>query len=89
MPHLIDNYFSPGWRDRRLACGACEWEGDSRAMTLEPHRDQSEYACPQCEDILLVVSHPDLDQVRAAAAAGNAEAQQQMELLEAFERSKG
>jgi predicted RNA-binding Zn-ribbon protein involved in translation (DUF1610 family) len=88
MPQLIDDYFQSGWRERRFTCDACEWQGDSRAMTLEPHRDQSEYACPQCEDILLVVLHPDLAGVQAAAAAGNAEAQEQLAVLDAFMRER-
>jgi hypothetical protein len=77
MPELVGDYFQPGWRTRTLECGACEWRGDSGAMTLEPHAEQSEYLCPQCEDILLVVRHPDLAQVRAAADAGHPEAMEQ------------
>ena len=83
MTRMIDNYFST-WRDQRHACPACEWEGDSAGMSLEPHREQSEYSCPQCECLLLVVSHPELAQVQAAAAAGHAEAIEQLALLEAF-----
>jgi hypothetical protein len=86
MPELVGDYFQPGWRTRTLECGACEWRGDSRAMTLEPHAEQSEYLCPQCEDILLVVRHPDLAQVRAAADAGHPEAIEQLALLEDYLR---
>lgn len=88
MPLLIDNYFQNGWRHQRLTCDACEWQGDSRAMALEPDAEQSEYSCPQCEDILLIVQHPDLAQVQAAAAAGNAEAIEQLALLQEFQHSR-
>jgi len=84
MPELVGDYFQPGWRTRSFECAACEWRGDSRAMTLQPHEDMSEYLCPQCEDILLVVRHPDLEQVRAAAADGHLEALEQLALLEEY-----
>lgn len=86
MPELVDDYFQPGWRARALTCAACQWCGDSTAMTLEPHEDLSEYLCPRCEDILLVVRHPDMEQVRAAAAAGHPEALEQLALVEEYLR---
>ena len=84
MPELVDDYFQPGWRIRQVGCAACEWRGDSRGMSLQPHEDLSEYLCPRCEDIVLVVRHPDLAQVRAAAAAGHPEAVGQLALLEEY-----
>ena len=84
MSNLIEDYFQPGWRTRELQCAACEWRGDSRAMTLQPHEDFSEYQCPQCEDIMLVVPHPDREQAPAAAAAGHPEAQEQLALLQEY-----
>ena len=50
-------------------------------MEMELHDEQTEYSCPQCELPLLVVPHPNLQQVQAAAAAGNEEAQQQLAIL--------
>lgn len=84
----IDNYFS-AWRDAPHTCAACEWQGSSVQMELEPHREQSEYSCPQCECLLLVVAHPDLAQVQTAAAAGHPEAVEQLALLDAFTASRG
>lgn len=84
MSRLIDDYFQPGWRTREVECAACGWRGDSRAMALQPHEDFSEYQCPRCEDIVLVVRHPDLEQVRAAAAAGHPEAREQLALLQEY-----
>lgn len=89
MTVLIDNYFAAGWRQASHACAACGWSGPVAALELEPHREQSEYSCPQCECLLLVVAHPDLAQVRAAAAAGHPEAIEQLALLEAFAAWKG
>ena len=81
MAELLHNYFTEGWRERRLTC-ACGWEGDSRGMAMELHAEVTDYACPECGNLLLIVSHPTLEQVQAAAEAGNAEAIQQLALLE-------
>ena len=42
----------------------------------------TDYACPQCANLLLIASHPSLEQVRQAAASGNEEAQQQLAIVE-------
>lgn len=75
------DYFDTGWRERELAC-PCDWRGGSRAMAMELHDAVTDYACPQCGNLLLIVSHPTLEQVRAAAAAGNDEAATQLAIVE-------
>ena len=84
MAELIPDYFTAGWRERILPC-PCGWQGDSRAMAMELHDAVTDYACPQCGNLLLIVSHPTLEQVRAAAAAGNAEAASQLAIIEEAE----
>ncbi|WP_343651487.1 hypothetical protein [Stenotrophomonas sp.] len=86
MATTIDNYFQPGWREQMHTCAACEWKGSSRAMVMELDEDATEYDCPVCENPLLVVMHPDLAQVQAAAAAGNAEAQEQLAIIDSAPR---
>ena len=81
MAEIIRNYFTPRWRTDRLDC-VCGWEGNSRDMQMELHDDVTDYACPACENTLLIVSHPNMDQVQQAAAEGNVEAQQQLALVE-------
>ncbi|MFT3669242.1 MAG: hypothetical protein QM795_11835 [Pseudoxanthomonas sp.] len=81
MAELVEDYFADGWRERTLAC-PCGWEGDSRGMAMELHDAVTDYACPTCGNLLLIVSHPDLAQVRQAAAAGNAEAAGQLAIIE-------
>ena len=81
MADIIRNYFTPGWRSDRLSC-ICGWEGTSASMQMELHEEVTDYACPACENTLLIVSHPDMEQVQQAAAAGNIEAQQQLDLVE-------
>ena len=62
MAEIIRNYFTPRWRTDRLDC-VCGWEGASADMQMELHEDVTDYACPACENTLLIVSHPDMDQV--------------------------
>ena len=81
MAEIIRNYFMPRWRVERLAC-ACGWEGSSANMQMELHEEVTDYACPACENTLLIVSHPNLEQVQQAADEGNTEAQQQLALVE-------
>ncbi|GAB3057175.1 hypothetical protein [Stenotrophomonas tumulicola] len=86
MATTVDNYFQPDWRDQQHACAACDWQGTSRTMVMELHDDVTEYDCPACENPLLIVVHPDIEQVQAAAAAGNAEAQEQLDIIASFPR---
>ena len=81
MAEIIRNYFTPGWRSDRLSC-ICGWEGTSANMQMELHEEVTDYACPACENTLLIVSHPDMQQVQQATASGNVEAQQQLALVE-------
>lgn len=81
MAELVTDYFSAGWRERELPC-PCNWQGDSRAMAMELHDAVTDYACPQCGNLLLIVSHPTLDQVRAAAAKGHGEAMAHLAIIE-------
>lgn len=81
MAEIIRNYFTPRWRIDRISC-VCGWEGASADMQMELHEEVTDYACPACENTLLIVSHPDIGQVRQAAAEGNLEAQQQLALVE-------
>ena len=81
MAEIIRNYFTPGWRSDRLSC-ICGWEGTSANMQMELHEEVTDYACPACENTLLIVSHPDMQQVQQAAASGNVEAQLQLALVE-------
>lgn len=81
MAEIVRNYFAPRWRSDDIAC-ACGWRGDSRAMAMELHEDVTDYACPACECTLLIVSHPNIDQVRQAAAEGNLEALEQLAIVQ-------
>lgn len=89
MITTIENYYAPLWREHEHTCAACDWQGKAAAMAMDAHREQSEYSCPHCECLLLVVVHPDLAQVQDAAAAGHPEALEQLALLDAFHAHRG
>jgi len=78
---VVQDYFAPEWRSLPLDC-ACGWGGHTGLMQMQPTAEASTYACPQCSFELLVVVHPDLAQVRQAAARGHGEAIEQLALLE-------
>lgn len=86
MALTLDNYFIAGWREQTHSCPACEWQGTSRQMSMELHEDEAEFDCPQCENPILLVVHPSLDQVQAAAAAGHPEAIEHLAILDAAPR---
>lgn len=88
MATTIENYFLPSWRNQQHTCPACGWKGDSRAMVMELDEEVTEYSCPTCENPLLVVLHPDMTLVQTAAAEGNAEAQEQLDIISCFPRPK-
>ena len=81
MAETVASYFSADWRQRVIAC-PCTWEGDSRGMRMQLHETATDYACPACEATLLIVAHPDIEQVRQAAAEGNEEARMQLQIVE-------
>ncbi len=81
MAELLRDYFTGGWRERVLEC-ACGWRGDSRAMVMDLHDEVTDYACPQCANLLLIVNHPGLEDVRRAAEAGHPEAREHWAILQ-------
>ncbi|HBZ46292.1 MAG TPA: hypothetical protein DEO93_03070 [Stenotrophomonas sp.] len=86
MALTLDNYFAAGWRDQTHTCPACEWKGTSREMSMELHEDEAEFDCPRCENPILLVVHPSLAQVQAAADAGHPEAIEQLDILASVPR---
>lgn len=66
-------YFS-NWRTQEWTCD-CGWMGSNRRALVFHDHDRVSVACPTCAHGLATVDrHPSVDQVNAAAAAGNPEA---------------
>lgn len=81
MSGLIQPYFTPDWRQRVIDC-ACGWQGASADMVMDLQEEVTDFACPRCESLLLIIPHPSLDEVRQAAADGHEEASQQLAIIE-------
>ncbi|MGD0863131.1 MAG: hypothetical protein ABSA21_10280 [Candidatus Limnocylindrales bacterium] len=54
-----------------VQCRHCGWDGPFSALKAALFSEVIEYDCPACYEIVLVLSLPTYDDVRAAAAAGN------------------
>lgn len=68
-------YYSD-WRTRTWTCPKCGWQGQGAELQQEFFNDLSELWCPQapCEYKFGLLIHPGVEETRAAADAGNAEA---------------
>ncbi|MFQ5699334.1 MAG: hypothetical protein ACE5IL_13750 [Myxococcota bacterium] len=51
-----------GWRSDLFRC-ACGWEGRTDEMAIDCATDVSDYSCPRCDCMLVIVGHPTLDEL--------------------------
>ena len=68
-----------------LSCPSCGWRGRG-AGNEELHSQLLDVTCPDCDEMLLIVSFPTRRQTRTAAAVGNPRAER--ELTSATEREE-
>lgn len=80
-PALLLDYYEYNPHER-LTCPNCSWIGQAEQATLDHHEELFDVSCPRCEKMLLIVGYPTLEQIREAAAAGNAEAIAQLSEIE-------
>jgi len=69
-------------RDAALTCPGCGWTGCASGHE-DLHSDLLDVCCPECGYMILVVPYPTLAEARAAAAAGNLAAQEDLPSIEA------
>jgi len=65
-----------------VTCGACGWKGRAGDGSREYHQELFDTSCPRCDRMLLIISYPTDYEVRAAAAAGNLQAVEDLEGVE-------
>ncbi len=70
------NYYSD-WETHTWSC-ECGWNGAGGDAWTELHDALVQVDCPECGSRLFLVDLPTPDQVRAAAAVGNEEAQKEL-----------
>jgi hypothetical protein len=83
-PHarVLTDYWTQFDEAAPLACAACGWEGATKDGSMELFDELFDVSCPKCDQMLLVVSYPTLEQTRAAAAAGNPAAEEERRRME-------
>lgn len=87
---LID-YFRDCKPRTTWTCNECTWTGPRQDMSLEVFTDLFEAQCPECSAKIAIVLHPTSEEIRAAAAAGEPEAQSmlaQVNVAEEFSASR-
>jgi hypothetical protein len=58
-------YYS-NWRETELICPKCEWHGLGSALALGDYNwDCAERVCPVCEELIMIVMHPTIEESRA------------------------
>jgi hypothetical protein len=62
-----------------LECFACGWSGVADDGDDEYYDDLFDVKCPRCFQMLLIVSHPTIEETKRAAAQGNPKAQRNLE----------
>lgn len=70
-------------RERDVFVCRCGWTGVFREMSNGWFEELIDGSCPTCDTMLAIRSFATLDEIREAAAAGNAEAADQLRDLEA------
>jgi hypothetical protein len=79
--------------NEELTCPRCDWNGTAKEGDTEFHRELFDVSCPNCEQMLLIVSYPTRGETEEAAKGGNKKALEEMsslrrrhEFLESLER---
>jgi DNA-directed RNA polymerase subunit RPC12/RpoP len=81
MPRYVRHYdFDPA--TETIGCPKCGWEDAATEASIELYEGLCELECPKCSERLIVVVFPTPETTRAAAAAGNARAQEELAGLE-------
>jgi hypothetical protein len=84
MPRYVLHYDfddASEWID----CGNCGWAGFASEASIELFEALCDLECPKCGARLIVITYPTHEDTRAAAAAGNEEAQRDLAGIEQVE----
>lgn len=81
--------------NEELTCPRCGWNGTAKEGDKESYSELFDVSCPNCEQMLLIVSYPTTGETEEAAKGGNKEALEELaslrrrhEFLESFERDR-
>jgi len=78
----IFEYYDETWQTKEFQCPDCNWSSRPKEdMQNEFFRESMHFECPECENIMVIVGYPTLDQIQTAAAKGIPEAIEQLKLI--------
>jgi len=60
---VVFDYFD-NWREENLTCLKCAWQGKINVGDTEEFRELTEFRCPKCAEILAIINHPTLEEIR-------------------------
>ena len=63
----IFQYHDKSWRERGFTCPECRWSGSTDDMGHDVFGELTEFSCAKCDKTLVIVPHPTLEQMLAAA----------------------
>jgi hypothetical protein len=78
-------YYDDDWRSQHVDCPGCEWHGVPAEMDSTIYKELTEFSCPSCDKILLLVAHPTREEIERAARRGIKEAVQHLKLIHQVE----
>ncbi len=67
-------YYDTTWRLQEFTCPTCGWCGCVDDMEQDWYAELTDFSCPSCDKMILIVSYPTLHEIKQAALSGNAEA---------------
>ncbi len=81
--------------NEELTCPRCGWNGTAKEGDTELYRELFDVSCPECEQMLLIVSYPTMGETEEAAKRGNTKALEELsslrcrkEFLQSLERDR-
>ena len=83
---MFPYYPTAAWQKASFVCPQCGWSGLSDGMERGLYNELMDFSCPSCDKMLAIVGFPTTAEVRAAAAAGEPEAIEQLEYVVRGER---
>jgi hypothetical protein len=68
-----------------LVCPSCGWTGTGVGAEMNVFRELVDLRCPNCEQMLVIVANPTIEETKRAAAAGNPRAIADMDYVRQIE----
>lgn len=71
-----------------IRCPACSWSGKAKNGEREYYSDLFDVSCPECDQMILIVPHPLVEDVKKAYHEGNPKAQDDILTVRLIEKTR-